>query len=346
MKRITFICNHLFGGGAERVLVSLVNQCDRKGYLVSIVAFDGKERYPINENILVKEIGGSSSLLKQSRAIRKELRQIKPDIVISFEYFVNLATIIAAAGMGVRVIVSERNDPARVGSGLLKDPLRNLLYTFCDKVVCQTPDAKAYFPAYVQKHTVVILNPVKEGLPEPWSGIREHRVVNFCRLNKQKNLQLLIDAFSDFHKEFEDYVLVIYGNGPEAETLSKYITDSNMDEIVQIRPNCPDVHEKVLRSAMFVSTSDYEGLSNSMLEAMCIGLPVICTDCPCGGARMVIQDGENGILVPVGDRRELANAMKQVANDENMAKGFGERASRLRKKLVIDKIVKQWETLF
>ena len=346
MKKIVFISNHLSGGGAERVLTSLANFFDESGFGVSIIAFDAKERYPINKNIAISEIGDSSSLIKQSRAIRRELKLSNPDIVISFEFFVNLATIIAARGLKLKKIISERNDPARVGTGLGKTQLRNWLYLYCDKLVCQTQDAMDYFPDAVRSHTVVIPNPIKNGLPLPYEGKRKHTIVNFCRLNEQKNLKLLIDAFADFQKDFSDYNLEIYGDGPEKEYIENYIKNSRLNQSVFLFPNTSDVHSKVVDCAMFVSSSDYEGLSNSMLEAMAIGLPTICTDCPCGGARMVIKNGKNGLLVPVRDRASMKDAMKRIAESDVFSCSLSKQASKVREELSIEKIAELWEKLF
>lgn len=346
MKKIAFVSNHLFGGGSERVLTSLANFFYDKGYNTSIIAFDAQQRYPINEDISISEIGDTSSLFKQSNAIRRELKYQVPDIIISFEYFVNLATIIAARGLKAKIIVSERNDPARVGSGFGKDQLRNWLYKHCDTLVCQTPDARDYFPEIIQQHSVVISNPIKAGLPEPYEGQRRHIVVNFCRLNEQKNLNLLIDSFSDFHKEYPDYSLVIYGDGPEKGKIERYVKERNLQQSILLLPNASDVHSQILDSMMFVSSSDYEGLSNSMLEAMAIGLPTVCTDCPCGGARMIIKDGVNGLLVPVKDRAAMANAMKRIADNESFASSLSQQGARLRNDLSLSKIAEQWEILF
>lgn len=346
MKNIAFVCNHLFGGGAERVLVSLANYYAEEGYNVHIIVFDGKKRYYTVPSVMISEVGDTASLLTQSLAIRRELKRIQPEVIIAFEYFVNLAVIIASIGIKAKVIVSERNDPSRVGSGLGKDQLRNFLYRYCDVLVCQTPDAKKYFPQHIQKHTVIIPNPIKENLPEPWKGERIHKVVNFCRMNDQKNLKLLINAFKAFHFEFPDYELVLFGDGPEKEPLKQYVQDNGMSDFVQLKSNAFDVHEQVVDSAMFVSSSDYEGLSNSMLEALAIGLPTICTDCPCGGARMMIRDGENGILVPVGDRSALTEAMKRVADNKRLSEKLSIQGAKLRNELSIDKIAQRWEDLF
>ena len=79
-----------------------------------------------------------------------------------------------------------------------------------------------------------------------------------------------------------------------------------------------------------------------MLEAMAIGLPVICTDCPCGGARMVIRDGENGLLVPVGGEHELAAAMARVADADGLAGRLGAAAADLRRRLAVGEIADEW----
>ena len=86
-------------------------------------------------------------------------------------------------------------------------------------------------------------------------------------------------------------------------------------------------------------------MSNSMLEAMAIGLPVICTNCPIGGAAMVIQDGVNGILTKVGDEIELANAMIDLINNPKKAKLLGKNASKIRDDLNVNTIANKWEDL-
>ena len=102
----------------------------------------------------------------------------------------------------------------------------------------------------------------------------------------------------------------MYGDGTEHDHLLGLIQKMGLVDKAFIYPGRSDVHEVVRDAAMFVLPSNYEGLSNSMLEAMAIGLPVICTDCPCGGARMVIRDGENGYLIPVGDKDALLAKMR------------------------------------
>ena len=206
--------------------------------------------------------------------------------------------------------------------------------------MCQTDDAAAYFSDKVTK--TVILNPVKEGLPEPFRGERRHAVACFCRLEKQKNLGMLIRAFAEFSRTHGEWALEVYGDGGEREALAALAGELGVGEKVSLMPGRHDVHEAVVDAGMFVLPSDYEGLSNSMLEAMAIGLPCICTDCPCGGARMVIRDGENGLLVPVGGERELAAAMTRVADEDGLAERLGAAAAGVRERLSSRAIAEQW----
>ena len=118
-----------------------------------------------------------------------------------------------------------------------------------------------------------------------------------------------------------------------------------MEEHVFLREHDSCVHEKVKNAAMYVSFSDYEGISNSMLEAMAIGLPSICTDCPAGGAGMVIQDKVNGILVPVGDINAMSSSMEFFINNPDIAKKMGAEASKVRDTYHVNKITEKWMEL-
>jgi glycosyltransferase involved in cell wall biosynthesis len=350
-KEVIFISNFLGNGGAARVITLLADKLSTSGYQVTIISFpyEGIE-YPKYEKItyikLVPKGQGINKIISRINLLRNELKKFNNAAVISFEYFVNMQTVIASIGLHNRVIVSERNAPDQVGGKFPTNIIRNMLYLICDTLVCQTPDAKAYFPKGVQKHTVIIPNPIKDDLPEPWKGERIHEIVNFCRLEKQKNLPLLIEAFIMFRSSHQDYTLAIYGDGNEKESIAQYICDKDIQNCISLHSAVTDIHERILKSAMFISSSNYEGLSNSMLEAMALGLPCIVTDCPCGGARMVIKNRENGVLVPVGDRDALVNAMNWVIDNPDECRKLSAAALNIRKELDIEEIVAKWKVLF
>ena len=343
-KKLLFVTHALSGGGAERVLVSLANYFSERGYYVTIVSrtYD-KDHYPIDEGVDVCYLE-TSSHISFIRRLRGEIIRSRVKNVIAFEYFYNMCSAIACLGLGINLIVSERNDPARIGGSFPKKYIRNFLYRFVNILVCQTGEAKDYFPSYIRKKSRIILNPIKKDIPTIYNGERRSEVVNFCRLNAQKNIPLLIESFELFLEKYPNYKMVIYGDGPEKDRLHSIINNKGLEEHISLKGNCSDVLEKVKDAMMFVSTSDYEGLSNSMLEAMAIGLPVICTDCPCGGARMVI-DGTNGILIPVRNVDSVAEAMSQIASDKDLRYSLSLNASKLKDDLSINKIGRVWESL-
>lgn len=341
---IIFVSNALANGGAARVICVLAAEFTRRGKRVGIAVYNSFEgEYPVVDGVQ-KEYGPQGSG-GHSRANRiswlRGVAKHNPDACfVAFEYFVNMQTIIALAGLPNRLVISERNDPARVGSGKKTNWLRERLYRHADMLVCQTDDAAAYFSDKVAK--TVILNPVKDNLPEPFCGERRHSVACFCRLEKQKNLGMLLRAFAEFLGSHRDWTLEVYGDGSEHDALVALAGELGIANAVSINPGRQDVHDVVRDAGMFVLPSDYEGLSNSMLEAMAIGLPCICTDCPCGGARMVIRDGENGILVPVGGEVELSVAMARVADEDGLAQRLGSNAAGIREMLSTGVIADRW----
>lgn len=343
-KNLIFVSNYFGNGGAARVMQTLLDYFSKENlYELKLITYlDDDKKYRIPENIEYITLN-SKNKVQRIIELRKILSKNKNSIIISFEYFVNMQIILASRFLKDKIIISERNDPSRRGND--KKKLRNFLYKFSDVLVCQTEEAKEYFPNKIQKKTVVIPNPIKSKLPAAYNGEREKKIVNFCRLEPQKNLKMLIDSFEIVNKKYNDYTLEIYGEGSCKEELEKYIINKKLNKNVKIMPFVKDIHSKILKYKMFVSTSDYEGISNSMIEAMGIGLPTICTDCPCGGARMMINSGENGILIKTGDIIGCANSMIEIIENKELEKKISKNSVKIRDKLSTKKIINEWKKI-
>ncbi|MFU0826085.1 MAG: Glycosyltransferase involved in cell wall biosynthesis [Lachnoclostridium sp.] len=348
---VLFVSNIVGNGGAGRVMSLIANYFSSKNMKVTICSYlDSYETYQLNpqiKNIIIGSKGKFRPIGKLKRIFKlRNIIKNHPDAtVIAFEDFVNMQTIIASFFLKNKVIISERNDPKQLDKKRLKKIARSILYRFSEKLVCQTPEAKGYFNPGIQKKTVVIPNPILSDLPKMYEGQRKKEIVNFCRMEPQKNLKLLIDAYSLLLREYDDFKLVLYGDGSEKEKLIRYTEQMGLTGKVLFHNACMDVHRKVYDCAMFVSSSDYEGISNSMLEAMSMGLPVIATDCPCGGARMFIENYKNGILVPAGDKQALYEAMKYLIEHPKEAGEMARAALNVKKMLAVEKICKAWESL-
>ena len=275
---------------------------------------------------------------------REYLKQNPGCTAFGFLIRSNIAMLMAARGLPVKTVFCERNNPVRPDSpqNILK--IRDRISRRCKAAVFQTEDERAYY-TWLRCPTAVIPNPLKEGLPGPFEGERRREIVNFCRLNKQKNIPLLLGAFRRLLRDHPDYTLRIYGRGEEKENLVALTKEMGLINAVIFEDFAPDVHARIRDAAMYVCSSDFEGLSNSMLEAMAIGLPCVCTDCEGGGARMMIQDGKNGLLTPIGDEEALYQAMKKLADDPAFAARLGREAANVRQELSIYQIADRWETM-
>ena len=282
----------------------------------------------------------------------KEKLLKEPDaVVISFLQPSVPMTLIAAKNLPNRVIVSERGNPERLLKKRYGYNFIKKYYQRADAVVFQTNDAKSAYPENISKKGTVIFNPVNNKLPEPYFGERKKYITTFCRISPEKNLIMLADAFASFVDEYKDYRLKIIGdaiNSAEKETLKnlkKHISELGINEKVEFIPFSNEVHKLIIKDAAYVNSSDHEGMSNAMLEAMAIGMPVICTDCPIGGANAVIQSGKNGILTEVGNANEMCEAMKKIANDKEFADELSRNAAKIRYDLSLENTAKKWMEL-
>ncbi len=349
-KSITFLMDSLGNGGAERVTSILVNYFCNKDYVVNIIVANRvKKDYVIDKRANVIFLPEPKTNFKIVRgykryiSLRNILKSLQSDVIISLSNtWGEFRLVTSMETKNSKLIMSERNDPSKHPESPIMRKIRNFNYRFADIMVFQTPGAKAYFSKKIQDKGVIIPNPIKENLPAPYTGNRRKVIVNYCRLHEQKNLKMLIDAFNMLIQEYSEYTLEIYGRGEMEEPLKQYVISLGLEGKVLIKGFEKDIHNKIRDSAMFVSSSDYEGISNSMLESLAIGLPTICTDCPPGGARMVIKPFENGMLVPVGDTKALYEAMKYMIENPDEAEKTSQNATKIREKLASDVICEQW----
>ena len=241
--------------------------------------------------------------------------------------------MIAAAGIKHRFLVSERNDPSRMSG----QKIRDWSYRKADKLIFQTDDVKKYFSDDIQRKSAVIPNPVSNDLPEPYQGERKKRIVSVGRLQPQKNHKLLLEAFAIFHEVYADYELHIFGIGKLENDLKMQAEQLHIEDCVVFRGFSSNVQREIWDCAMFVLSSDYEGISNSMIEALAMGVPVISTDCS-GGSRIYIENGVNGILTPVGDKKALSEAMIMLADDPELARKLSINGTKIKEQCGLEKI--------
>ena len=347
---ITFVTPGMNYGGAERVISILSNQWVSMGHNVNLIIIGENPEcvYTLDNAVKVHCIGGLSgkpviSHIKLIKKIKKCILDFKSDVVISF---MNDSCAYSALALGhtkIPLFYSERNDPTRVNQRKIDKLYRKIVENKSKGIVFQTNGAKSYYKKSVQNKSMVILNPFDtQNLPEYNFDNREKTIVSVGRLQPQKNQALLIDAFALIAKDFPDYTLKIYGDGVLKEELQNQIAKAGLGNQVILMGAHKDVLNKINTSSLFVLSSDFEGLPNALIEAMCIGIPSVSTDCSPGGARELIEDGENGFVVPCNDAQALADAMKKVLSDNELARKFSVEGKKISNRMESKEIAEKW----
>ncbi len=293
-----------------------------------------------------------SEYRREIKAMREKLKNEPDTTVVVFLQPCIPIVLLAARGLSNKIIISERGDPKRLIKSRYGYKFIEKYYPRADYAVFQTEDAKNTYPANISAKGKVIFNPINGSLPKAYSGERNKYITTFCRISKQKNLPMLINAFNIVHKRFPEYILRIIGqtsNKDDEEALVEtkaLIEKYALTDFVEFLPFSPSVHKEIITDALYVNSSDYEGMSNAMLEAMAIGMPVVCTDCPIGGAAAVIKHKENGMLTKVCDHEDFAKAVIEVLENPVLSQKLSANAAKIREELSLKNIAKQWMELF
>ena len=339
----------LMHGGAERVVSILANSLYELGHDVEILLFYDREIwYDINPNIKItisEKLTDGNSKLGHLIWRRKYIKNSGADVVVSFLAPYNMLNIVTMFGLKIPLIVADRNDPHRVPVNKFVRAFRDYLYRFADGIVLQSSNNRDYFSNTIRDKSAVIFNPVDVGNFEMAAvrckdGEKNREIVCVGRVIKQKNPIMLFNAFSNIANDFPEYKLCYIGDGDMRADIGLLAEQKGLSDRVELNGPTTSVFERIYKSDIFVMTSDYEGMPNALIEAMCIGLPVISTKV--SGATDVIDSGINGILVDCGDEKALENELRRVLSDNEIRKNLGQNAAKLASSLRVDEITQQW----
>ena len=341
-------------GGAERVIANLAQYLDEKGYHVVLVTTHKAEiEYEVPETVKrilsepdERELQGGRirNFLIRFRKLRRIWKEEKPDVIVSFIGKNNIMAILTSLGMGIPVAVSVRGEPGEeYYNGLLRFLARNLFY-LADGVILQTKLCMEFFPKGVRKKAIILKNPVNPVFfREPYRGEREKTIVAVGRVDENKNHEMLIRAFAGIADEFPEYRLIIYGDGDKRSDLLELTRELKLEDRISLPGNIDNVADAIYKTRVFVLSSNTEGMPNTLIEAMILGLTVVSTDCPCGGPAELIVHGVNGLLSPVKDINAMKENLQYVLNDLHRADEMAHEASKTSDIYDVNKVYLEWE---
>lgn len=362
IKKVLFHIHSLSRGGAERVMSVLINDFAADGIEVVLVTlWRDKVEYPISDKVrrivLDEQVAGQDNASKVTRAktvlhrytgLRKVIKDEKPDIVVTFCNKANFRAAIAMKGIDTPLLVSVRNNPDKDYAPFKRQT--KIMEKRANGCVFQTEDAAKFFSERLIKQSRTIWNPIDEKyLTAQKREINDKtvkRIVTAGRISAQKNQLMLVKAFNRIKEQYPQAIIDIYGGDfkdGSKEKIEQYIKDNNLTSKVHFAGLSGQIEKDIRDAYMFVLPSDYEGMPNALIEAMALGIPVISTDCPCGGPKSIIEDGKNGYLVPVGDDEAMAKAMTELLADEKKADQIGAEATKIIESVKTDTICTQWK---
>lgn len=352
--RIAMLIGALCKGGAEHVLVNLADYLIKQGHQVLVVTQYQKENeYSLNEEArrIISDI--SEDEITNNRVINFvrrfcKLRRIwtkeNPDVILSFIGKNNIMAVITSMCLPVSTVVSVRGEPREEYYNKGLRFIAKSLFRFADGIILQTEECRSFFPAAVRKKSVILKNSIHPSFfREPYTGQREKTITAVGRIDENKNHRMLILAFSKLADEFPEYKLVIYGDGDKREELQLLAEKLKLEDRIIFPGRIDNVPEAIYKTRVFVLPSNTEGMPNTLLEAMALGLTVVSTDCPCGGPAELIDHGENGLLTPVGDVDSMKGNLQFVINNLQKADEMGRKARITSEIYRPERVLREWE---
>lgn len=320
-KKVVFILPSLAAGGAERVLITLMNKIDRSRFTPEFISFrrNGPLKQLIADDVKVHEIGSYKRIFFGLIPLLLKLREIKPDIAITTMAHTNFALVLMTPFLPhTRLVIREAITPSFIFEtykfGWFVKILYKALYPRADLVISPSQRIIDEFHDLLGANTghhKLLYNPVNTDIIRAMPQILENndedreKTVHFIcagRMHPQKGFDQLINALPFFKCDY-NWKLTILGGGPERPKLEKMIKQHQLEENISLPGFTPTPWPQIGAADCFLMPSRFEGLPNVVLESLTVGTPVIATSTSGGIAE--ISD-----LANAGDVR-IANNMPE-----------------------------------
>ncbi len=348
LPKVLFVINSLAGGGAERVMTTLLASSGpwRDRYEISLALLDEEPAaYTVPEWISVHRLDCRKSFLHSIIRLRALVKQLRPAVTVSFLARANVANWASHIdNMGPWVISERVNPDAHFGSnvaGAIRKAMMRFCYRQATHVIAVSQgvaDDLADEYAVSRSRMSVIANPVdmntiqQQARAEPALAIEPPYIVAMGRLVENKNFALLIDAFATSAIPGK---LLIIGDGPLRTSLKERVAVYGLQDRIILTGFMQNPFPLLARAQFFVLPSNAEGFPNGLVEAMSTGTAVISTDCKSGPSEILADSisagyaqmtpAAYGVLVPCNQVGAMAEALRYFQN-EGVRKKYAELA--------------------
>lgn len=331
MRTIAIFVKNLTSGGAEKqsVLLAkvLASECD-----VHYVIFNGNkihEKYlemlRVDSRIAVKSFKGSH--VSRYRDFVSYLRSNKISAIFSYLTAANLYACMAGKLVGADVYTGLRNAQLPLMKRVADCLLANW---FAKKAVANSYSGKINLVSkgFKDDKLAVIPNCFENISPYAPKQIKSVlRVITVGRFVRQKDYETAIRAVAGIRSSAEMFRFSIVGYGELEASVRMWTRKYGVEDIVDIHINPNNIQDLLNEADIYMSTSLFEGTSNSIMEAMEANLPIVATDV--GDNNRLIQNGENGFLCQVGDYVGISKSLLQLISNASLRSAFGKKSKQL-----------------
>lgn len=337
-------------GGAEKQLILLANEMQKRGHEVSIISLcENKVCFKINNEVnnifIPDEKRGIFLKVNRYKQLKNVLKGLKPDVTINFWFQSAFFTAFMPEKYVGKIIYSERGDPGDKEYSGLMGILRKISFKKIDGFVFQTKVARDYFNEKIRKRSIVVHNPINIKQEQPELPIdRRNAIVTIGRLHEQKDQKFLIEVFKEFLRKHPPYILEIYGEGKLETKLKEFCKQLEIQENVKFMGNKENVHSYVYNAKMFILTSKYEGMPNALLEAMALGIPSISSNYnPKNSVYEFIKNEVNGMVYEEGNKQQLLEGMCKIVENKKLEETLSANSKKIYEENSKEKIYNKWE---
>ena len=359
-------------GGQEKNLVALSNALYKKNVNVNVITYDDKKfltqtlhpevnRICLNKldylnlnNLNIFNFDNMLGIhLKSLMNLYKILKSNDYSVILCFQAGGLVSLLKRITRSKTKIIIRESISPynllklqhSRLRAKLLFF-IKKKLYSYADMIVANSHAGIKEIKEFTKKPKLKAIENIcefefmkikKNNNYHKLFSNNKKTIIAVSRLNKVKRIDLLINSLHEINKDY-DVQLIIIGDGPEENKLKNLTRELNLEENVHFLGFRDDVINWMINSDIFVTASQVEGSPNSLIEAVCLGIPSIATDCPTG-PKEILNNGEQGILIPIDSEKHMVDAMRLLIEDQDLRNKFVQSSEITRDRYSSERIV-------
>lgn len=341
---ISFIIGSTKLSGAENVMSALARHFIGDGHRIAIILTGEAAEDSGFETYHVTASGPKPvRIVRRLRALRSLVARLKPDVTISFGHANNMNSSAALFLNGVPHFNSVRTYPYWEEKTLLGRLAMKLVYSLATGSVFQTEVQQALFPVWVRSRSAVIRNPITTEVGDLKADASSKVISALGRLrDADKNYGLLIRSFATLAQQFPDWTLQIHGEGQDRSLYEELIGEFGLEEQIILMGSTETALFRLAESSIFAMPSRVEGMPNALIEAQSLGLACVATDCSGGGSAAIIEDEQNGLIVPNEDQASFTSALRRLIEDRALRERLGEEARLRAERFSINTVYIEW----